>query len=152
MRKNDLFFKFFYGFFLTVSLFDNNLLFLNYVDKYSCPSYEKLQLVFKNCSYTSCKSQFKNGKECRKTTFFHNSISFSLTVSLFDINLLFLQYVDRYSYPSYEILQLVFKNHSYTPCKSQFKNVKKMSKNDLFSHLFKVFPFLFHYLISICYF
>ena len=119
------FFHIFQSFSLTVSLFDINLLFLEYVDRHSCPSYEKLQLVFKNCSYTSCKSQFKNGKECRKTTFFHISLSFSLTVSLFDINLLFLQYVDRYPCPSYENLQLVFKNCSYTPCKSQFKNSKK---------------------------
>ena len=120
MSKNTFFFPHFLSFSLTVSLFDINLLFLEYVDRYSCPSYEKLQLVFKNCSYTSCKSQFKNGKECRKTTFFHIFLSFSLTVSLFGINLLFLKDVDRYSYPSYENLQLVFKNCSYTPCKSKF--------------------------------
>ena len=58
-----------------------------------------------------------------------------------------------YSYPSYDNLQLVFKNCSYTPCKSQFKNGKicKKKKKTLFSHYEKSFPVLFHYLISICY-
>ena len=41
-------------------------------------------------------------RNVKKQPFF--LLSFSLTVSLFDINLLFLEYVDRYSCPSYEKL------------------------------------------------
>ena len=59
------------------------------------------RLVFKNCSYTPRKSQFKNSKICKKMTFFHILKKFSRIVSLFNINLLFLKHVDKYSCPSH---------------------------------------------------
>ena len=115
--------------------------FLKYIDRYSYPSYEILQLVFKKCSYTPCKSQFKNGKKCQKTTFFH------LFIKVFPLLFhYFLKYVDRYSYPSYENLHLAFKNCLYIPCKSQFKNGKECRKTTFF-YILKVFPLLFHYVI-----
>ena len=48
----------------TVSLFDINLLFSEYEDKYLCPSYENLQLVFKKVHVRANLRTVRNVKNC----------------------------------------------------------------------------------------